>query len=105
MVQMTREGLVGGGADHGSVDPRLVALDAGFELLPCCNEGGPELWKTTVAVVAWGAVGTRLEEVRRVWLALARGLLLRGGCEAPERAFALASELEALAAPLPTKES
>lgn len=61
------------------LDPRLVAIDAGFRLLPCLPVDDPELTRTTVDRIAWGMTACSVEERRRQWLALARGLDLRAG--------------------------
>ncbi len=81
------------------VNPIVVALDLGFEMLPCHPSGCPELVQTTASRLVFGAEGHPAAHASRVRLALARGLLLREGVShLVEDVYALAGVLERWAA-------
>jgi hypothetical protein len=61
-------------------NPLVVALELGFEMLPCSPGTTPE-WDSTARRIAFAAEPCPFAHARRVRLGLARGLLLRAGVE------------------------
>lgn len=83
-------------------NPLVIALELGFEMLPCSPDSSPELARTTSSRIAFAAKGDPAEHAARVMLALARGLLLRTRRPHTPRDVAyLAARLTALHAPPP----
>lgn len=59
--------------------PLVLARELGFRLLPCDPATSPEFRRSTTALLAYACKAGQLEHDARVYLALARGLLLRSG--------------------------
>jgi len=60
-------------------DPIVIALELGFEMLPCPAGSSPEYERTSTGRIVFACEAGTEPHAARVRLALARGLLLREG--------------------------